>query len=356
MASQSELLHAALERLSSGSPPQLAEFYTSDRCSLRCSHCFHGDSRSLTLPAAAWKTICSDLYDWGTRRFSVGGREPFATETTLDVARFLVENYSDITLGAVCDGFTWLQLKSDPRLSSFHYLEFSVDGDQKIHDQIRGEGAFAKTMAGLDAAPEAFPNATLSIAMAVGTSNSSRIRAVWDLANRLHMPRLFLQPVEVAGFAQPQQCLTPSHLPSLLEAIFDLAASGQTGSVLLFVPHYFDEVVERFLASSHAEFARTWNTSNASLLWFPLGAVRVGFMRERVRIPFDTHLIIGPSGHLLPHFSLKVRASQGALPMPSAAQDGVKDALIKARASVHQILSDHLANPSPPSCNNLLFF
>jgi hypothetical protein len=331
LTEREQFRYSLLEAVRSNSAPQLAELYTSDACSLRCEHCFHGDSRLSTLSDSSWKSICSDLYRWGTRRFALGGKEPFANDMSVAVAAYMVSSYSDVIVGAVCDGFSWRRYERDPRLAAFTYLEFSLDGNESVHDKIRGSGTFRKTVLGMQAARRVLPRTQLSVAMAVSQANIEEIGKVWEVANSAGINRLFIQPVEPSGFALPAQCIGSGEAKALVDAVLSLSTGQLSGMVLLFVPYFLDATLQSLLAAEASDFLVAFNAPGPRTPWSQRGQVRFGFMRERIRIPYGASAIVASNGQLLPHFTLKERLAAGMLATPFANELGIINGLRRAR-------------------------
>ena len=121
------------------------------RCNLRCRHCYLGPPRPTELPIEAALAIAGEFAALGGLRLLISGGEPLLyphlrelLEKTrgLGLRRVILTNGTLITP----DIARWLDAEA---------IQVSLDGWQRGHDLLRGEGAFAHTVAGIRTAREA---------------------------------------------------------------------------------------------------------------------------------------------------------------------------------------------------------
>ncbi|HEX7289596.1 MAG TPA: radical SAM protein [Conexibacter sp.] len=121
--------------------------YITERCQLRCGHCYMGDrlERGLVLSYDATTRIIDRCRALGGEYITFLGGEPTLHP---DLPRMV-----DYALAA---GFSQVMINSNGLLErtidkivpeKLHYISFSLDGaTAEIHDSIRGEGTYAKTV------------------------------------------------------------------------------------------------------------------------------------------------------------------------------------------------------------------
>ena len=124
--------------------------YVTERCQLRCGHCYMGDrlERGLNMSFDKAARIISYSRRLGGQYITFLGGEP-----TLNPALPRMVDH------AISEGFTQIMINSNGIASrtlekiapeKLHYISFSLDGaTAKTHDSIRGEGMFAKTTASI---------------------------------------------------------------------------------------------------------------------------------------------------------------------------------------------------------------
>lgn len=135
--------------------PVEISYFINNTCNLSCRHCYVGyakSSDSLSLPE--WSTAFDELISLGARTFGNVGKEPLLvwdkTKSMLEYFKLKKQEYSDLRFGFVTNGM----LLDDAKLAEIatimpDYIDISLDGTQKVHDFIRGDGAYDALMANL---------------------------------------------------------------------------------------------------------------------------------------------------------------------------------------------------------------
>jgi radical SAM protein with 4Fe4S-binding SPASM domain len=134
--------------------PEEIAFKLSNRCDLRCSHCYQwneagyhrqlsGKDMDLAVIAkvlAATRERKSNVYLWGG--------EPLLYRDWDGLVKLLQQ---DPRWTSICTNGTMIEKRLEGLLSLSKQLEvsISVDGFEKEHDAVRGQGALAKTIHGL---------------------------------------------------------------------------------------------------------------------------------------------------------------------------------------------------------------
>jgi radical SAM protein with 4Fe4S-binding SPASM domain len=154
-------------RIGKGPVPSLRylELQLSRRCNLACRHCYLGPPLPEEIPLDDAIAIARQFEDMGGLRLIISGGEPllyphlreFIQRTgDLKLRRILLTNGTLIT----GENAGWLGVEE---------IQFSLDGWQRGHDMLRGEGSFDRVMAGIAAARrEGIP---VSIATMVHSGN-----------------------------------------------------------------------------------------------------------------------------------------------------------------------------------------
>jgi radical SAM protein with 4Fe4S-binding SPASM domain len=134
------------------------QWHLTERCNLRCAHCYQQDVRCGELPPQLVRhylgEIISTLDYW---RDSYGltfqpllhltGGEPFVYPALWDImehGRFLGFDLAVLTNGTLVDAPTARRL-ADLGVES---VQVSVEGPPAVHDAVRGPGSFARALAG----------------------------------------------------------------------------------------------------------------------------------------------------------------------------------------------------------------
>lgn len=140
-------------------PHRLEElwFHTGTRCNLACDFCLEGsspsDKRLQSPKLAEVKPYIDEALTLGVEQFSFTGGEPFLVKDIIDILDYasqfkpclVLTNGTDPLLKRF-DALVALQAKQQHPIS----MRISIDSPiEKIHDQGRGEGSFAKALIGM---------------------------------------------------------------------------------------------------------------------------------------------------------------------------------------------------------------
>jgi len=118
--------------------PFIAEVDITDRCNLRCKHCYHFQEKEQTGDKAdfdEWKKRFKQLYKSGIRVIMLMGGEPLLRPDVVKLADSIFPFVEMITNGTV----------SLPK-NYDHRIFVSIDGGRETNDSIRGEGTFDKVV------------------------------------------------------------------------------------------------------------------------------------------------------------------------------------------------------------------
>jgi radical SAM protein with 4Fe4S-binding SPASM domain len=146
------------QRLNPRQLPEEVAFKLTNRCDLRCQHCYqwkeggyHRDLSANDLKTdldiaiiekvlKATKSIRSNLYLWGG--------EPLVYKQW-DALVDLLEK--DVRWISICTNGTLIERRLEGllRLSSHLEVSISIDGFEELHNAVRGKGAYQKTLQGL---------------------------------------------------------------------------------------------------------------------------------------------------------------------------------------------------------------
>jgi MoaA/NifB/PqqE/SkfB family radical SAM enzyme len=214
----------------------LIQWHLTERCNLRCRHCYQGDGTGEELPLplvreavteisemfAAWKESCGVAL---APSFNITGGEPLLRSDIFTIiddigrrgfAMFLLTN------GTLIDGDTAARLAD----AGVKGVQVSIEGTEGTHDAIRGEGSFAKALAGAGYLCAAGVPVTLNIT--VSRLNVGEIPAMIDLTEALGVPRLGIARFVPAGrgMAMAGEMLSQEEVRDLYEWLLAVSVPG----------------------------------------------------------------------------------------------------------------------------------
>ena len=122
------------------------QWHITHKCNLRCKHCYQDDYKN-ELSYENLKYFFTQFLDFLNEKKFYGhinftGGEPFLSPYLFDLLDLCQEN--NISFGILTNG-TLLDDNLCDKLSHYSKLSFiqvSIDGDEKIHDEIRGKGNY----------------------------------------------------------------------------------------------------------------------------------------------------------------------------------------------------------------------
>jgi MoaA/NifB/PqqE/SkfB family radical SAM enzyme len=136
---------------------KLLSLEVTSHCNIQCLHCFvnHQIHERSSLSFDVVKDIIKEGHDLGYRRLHVTGGEPLIWKElfeALDYAFYL--GYKTVLINT--NGIL-LSKETCGKLASYNgvIITVSLDGPEKLHNRIRGEGSYRLTMRGLENAVNA---------------------------------------------------------------------------------------------------------------------------------------------------------------------------------------------------------
>ncbi|NPV60711.1 MAG: radical SAM protein [Actinobacteria bacterium] len=164
-----------------------------DRCNLRCRHCYLGDAGSTDLDPGILQTLLDDFDDMGGLRLMITGGEPLlypgfpALNESLAGRSFRPVL---ITNGTLLRG-------EDMESLNFTEIQFSVDGLEDGHDYLRGRGSFTKVMESLQAALSA--GIDVSVATVIHARNLGELEGLGAMLSEMGVSAWNLEYPVVSG-------------------------------------------------------------------------------------------------------------------------------------------------------------
>ena len=208
------------------------QWHLTERCNLACTHCYQGETPPNELSFADILTVMEQIStmigSWSeaygidfTPSFNITGGEPFLRRDLLRILE--AAKARGVAVYLLTNG-TLIDRQRAKRLSDLGIdgVQVSLEGPRTIHDLIRGEGSFARSLSGIghltDAQIPVTINATLS------KVNSIYFRELIDLARELRVQRLGFSRLVPSGrgMGLMDAMLSPEEVKSLYGEIFSL--------------------------------------------------------------------------------------------------------------------------------------
>lgn len=144
-------------------PPRLLlQWHLTERCNLRCAHCYQDDYRDKGRGMAGWLPILEQFRDFlgGVSKhkaprikghITLTGGEPFAHPEFPDLLERIAALRDEFTFAILCNG-TLIDDAMARRLAAWapRFVQVSIEGSPATHDALRGAGNHAAVVAGVE--------------------------------------------------------------------------------------------------------------------------------------------------------------------------------------------------------------
>jgi radical SAM protein with 4Fe4S-binding SPASM domain len=206
--------------------PIYAVFDVTNRCNLRCLHCYSSEQREELTTTDVYHVL-DKLSTAGVGMIDFGGGEPLLRTDIFDIltyAKHLGFYTSISTNGTLLDETCVKRLKT----LRIDHVCISLDGaTPETHDHIRDKkGAYEKTISGIKNCVNA--GITTQISTVFMNSNINELRDMYTLLESLHVDGWYIYDFVPAGRGKElqQEVLTPEQRKRLFEYLQEIAPSS----------------------------------------------------------------------------------------------------------------------------------
>lgn len=325
------------------------QLYVSDRCPLKCKHCFHGDVRSVDRPLSLqeWQAAIEQFVDLGVRSFHLAGREPFTEQVTLELLDYLSKKKKqhNLYVSAISNGLNCRKYLDEMQYSGLDHLDISIDGLENTHDFMRGKGTFKHTIQNLKDILLVLGSKRVSTATVLHKGNIHQIPEIIDTLSQLGVRNCFFQPVAPVGYAfnltdlllgereygqailEIKKLLArPEYQESRIVVRFSIPS--EIVRSLCQVDPWFEQALLAYLSQEEAELQQV---SSCLRLNFGL-----------IHIPFKQHCIVTEDGFIVSDTHSRSFSNYVDNSLGSVRQHSVEDLMSKARQFTINYLDERI--------------
>ena len=126
------------------------ELQITDRCNLRCRHCYIGGGLDQDLPIEKVKRLFDEFEEIQGLRMLVSGGEPLLHPQFWEIHALL----KDRAFRSILLSNGTLITRDTARSLHVHEVQISLDGMKKGHESVRGRGTYEKTLSAIDCLQE----------------------------------------------------------------------------------------------------------------------------------------------------------------------------------------------------------
>ena len=211
------------------------QWHLSDKCNLRCQHCYdsgrESEELSLSEKMQVIEIIRHALSKWRMKgRISLTGGEPLLLDDFFDVLAKL-DSLPEIGLINILTNGTLITPKLAEKLASFTKLkevQISLDGaNPETHEKIRGTGTFSKVMNAIDYLLQ--NDISVTIMFTLWKDNMNNIPDLVDLVINKKINAFTVERLVPCGNGQQfkEYLLLPNELKGVYEYLNERAASSE---------------------------------------------------------------------------------------------------------------------------------
>lgn len=218
----------------------LQEFFVqchlTERCNLRCTHCYQNGGRTEELSLDEIKALLAELSDmlqaWTNAyglefspSLNVTGGEPLLCSDLFEIIGEMVARGFGVYL--LTNG-TLVDADKASRLAALGVkgVQVSIEGPEDIHDSIRGKGTFAAACGGI--AHLVAAGLTVTMNATLSEINAGSFRDMVDLCASLGARRFGFSRLVPAGIGAGlvHRMIEPQRVRDIYEEIFAITAEG----------------------------------------------------------------------------------------------------------------------------------
>ncbi len=212
------------------------QWHLTEKCNLRCAHCYQAGTCKEEVPLSEIKRVARDVKEmvaaWEdaydllfSLSYNITGGEPFLRDDLFEILREIRGTQAEIYL--LTNGT--LVTPEKARMLEGHGVkgvQVSIEGPEEIHDRIRGQGSFVKALRGVEHLLEAGIVVTLNATLS--RVNSDSLSDFVKLASQLGVQRLGFSRLVPAGRGRQllDEMLEPDDVKRLYEAAFTVDVPG----------------------------------------------------------------------------------------------------------------------------------
>ncbi|MCD7926359.1 MAG: radical SAM protein [Bacteroides sp.] len=205
--------------------PMIIDSFVSNKCNLKCKHCYFGDVRPISEPVslARWRSFLYEAIEIGIKHFHFSGKESFLDNRIFELLEVLSKNKEDkkIFYGIVSNGMSMnIQGYDEVLGTNISYLEISLEGSRKYNDLIRGENGYDRVYELIENVGNRNKiNITSTLFDDNGADLLSMLLAFWELGiNKFNFaPVMYYSPLEMKS----QKSLSCESLLDFVSLCFD---------------------------------------------------------------------------------------------------------------------------------------
>ncbi len=204
-------------------PPRIVQMDITSRCNLRCLHCRASnlDQRTPDMSQEQIQSILTQIHSFSPDvTLAVAGGEPMIRRDLLDIFRFIKDNLNGMNIELLTNATLINSKNIDRIMEVVRCFNVSMEGSTpEIHDDIRGKGAFQKTIKALELLVDR--DATLAVRMTFFNQEENEPERLMRFLSNMGVKTFNFRYVVPVGRAQEQD-IDPEQYRRLSERVWEV--------------------------------------------------------------------------------------------------------------------------------------
>ncbi|RJQ48240.1 MAG: radical SAM protein [Nitrospiraceae bacterium] len=212
------------------------QWHLTEKCNLRCSHCYQEPAEQDELSFQEIKKVITEvretLADWKniydinfSSSYNITGGEPFLRRDLFQILEEIAKE--GVSIYILSNG-TLINKDRAERLSGLGVKggQVSVEGPREIHERIRGKGSFTKAMKGVKNLLDTGMTVTLNVTLS--NLNEGHIHELVSLAKAAGVHRLGFSRLVPCGRGKQllHEMMDTKRVKAMYESLLSLNVSG----------------------------------------------------------------------------------------------------------------------------------
>jgi len=171
-------------------------------CNEECKHCLSSSGLSReTLPVATLRSLVDQAYDLGIFQIKLGGGEPILHPRFFEIVNYI--NQRGLAVSISSNGAAMTPQRVELLRETGVKVSISIDGDEEMHNTVRGSGSYQRTLEGINRLVVAGvrPGIRMTLFNHPELNNLASVKDVVELGNRLELA-VKLRRAKPSGRAQ----------------------------------------------------------------------------------------------------------------------------------------------------------
>lgn len=221
----------------------VVDLFFSNKCNLRCSHCYFGKTQNTSQPLTftEWTSLVDSLFSKGIKHFHISGKECSLNLKSYNLVKY-IKNKNNTYCGIVTNGTGSYEYYKNIIETGIDYVEFSIDGLRENHNIIRNQEIFDSNVEVIKKITKISSPEIIDITTTLNKKNYDEYLPLVSYFKKIGINRFFATPFleKGNGAAIREISMSSSQYIQLIEKTFKyLENTKEKGIIIKYcIPHF----------------------------------------------------------------------------------------------------------------------